>query len=272
MTRLKPADVVQIPRTLGEYERDLRRKTGCTLLQIAREAANTNRSVSRLFAKSRAAVIPITAGRGMIDGFSDAVAAILDHIGLPAIITQRADVVGFAEAYEAGADVLFAADDDKFVAINTHTMRVVDNATSTANAYVTALGRMANGLTGKTVLVVGVGNVGTAAISSLIRRRAKPLAVDIDGSRLKHLKSLFGEQVSVFTSSVEALRQTNLIINTAPVRNMIHADMIQEDTLIATPAIPLCLTEAALRKIGGNVLHDPLQLGVATMAVEACAG
>jgi methylornithine synthase len=62
-----------------------------------------------------------------------------------------------------------------------------------------------------------------------------------------------------------------LIANTAPVTNLIKADMIKENTLISAPAIPLGLTRAALRRAGRNLVHDPLQLGVATMGVEACA-
>lgn len=271
MTRLKPADVIDIPRTLGQYDKELRSKTGCNLLEIAADAAKAKRTVKTTVQKSKAAVVPITSGRGVIEGFSEAVAAILNHIGLQTTITDGADVVGITEAYEQGADILFVADDRKFVAINTHTRRVVDNATSTAKAYVAALSRMANGLAGKPVVVIGVGNVGDAAISNLILRKAKPLAVDVDTQKLKNLKRRLGTRVSVFHNSTDALRETNLIINTAPARNIINANMIHEDTLISTPAIPVCLTEAALRKAEKSLIHDPLQLGVATMALEACA-
>jgi pyrrolysine biosynthesis protein PylD len=267
---LRPRDVVDIPRTLEEYDKELRRKTGCNLLEIAEDAAQADSTVRRTLKKTDAAVVPITSGGGVIKGFSEAVAAILNHIGTNAMITRGADVVGIAEAYEQGADLLLFADDKKFVAINTHTGRVVDNAPATAKAYVAALGRMANGLTGKRVLVIGVGNVGTVAVSNLILRRAKPLAVDIDMQKLKDLKARFGRRVSIFHRTSDALRTTNLIVNTAPVRNLIKANMVGESTLISAPAIPIGLTQAVLRKIWHNVVHDSLQLGVATMAVEAC--
>ena len=270
MTRLTSADVVHIPRTLGQYDKELRSKTGCNLLEIAEDASNTKGTVRRILRRTEAAVVPISSGRGVIDGFSEAVAAILDHIGLQTLITEGADVVGITEAYEQGADLMLIADDRKFVAINMHTMRVVDNAAATAKAYVAALSRMANGLAGKTVLVIGVGHVGSAAISDLILRSAKPLALDVDIPKLNEVKTRFGHKISVFQSSTGALRETNLIINTAPAKNIIKADMLHENTLISAPAIPLGLTEAALRKVGKNLVHDPLQLGVATMAVEAC--
>ena len=271
MTRLKTSDIVGIARSLEQYDKELREKTGCNLLEIAEDAANTKKHMRTTLEKSAAAAVPITSGQGVIEGFSEAVAAILNHIGLRTIITREADEVGIAEAYEKGAKLIFIADDRKFVAINTHSMRVVDNAISTAKAYVAVLGRMTRGLTGKSVLVIGVGNIGTATISELLLRKAKPIAVDSDESKLKNLKTEFGRNVVVLHSFADALRKTNLIINTAPARNIINANMIRENTLISTPAIPLCLTDAAVRKVGKNLVHDPLQLGVATMAVEACA-
>jgi len=40
---------------------------------------------------------------------------------------------------------------------------------------------------------------------------------------------------------------------------------------VAAPGMPLGLTAAAAEKTGLRLLHDPLQIGVATMAVEALA-
>ena len=97
------------------------------------------------------------------------------------------------------------------------------------------------------------------------------MVVDIDAVKLRLLRETFGPKVSSCERLSEALSQTNLIINTAPARNIIAANMLRRDTLISAPAIPSGLTAAALRKVGQNVVHDPLQLGVATMAVEACS-
>jgi pyrrolysine biosynthesis protein PylD len=256
---------------LEKYDEELRKKTGRNLLEIAEDAAGTDAVIRGIMKKSEAAVVPITSGRGVIEGFSEAVAAILNHIGIKANLTQGVNVVGIAEAYERDVDLVFSADDSKFVAINMRTRHVVDNAASTAKAYVAALDRMAKGLHGRHVLVIGVGEVGSAAISNLILRRAKPIAVDIDKRKIKSLSRGFGRKVLVFDRLTEAIQQTNLIINTAPQRNLIKVDMIKENTLISAPAIPIGLTQAALRKVGGNLVHDPLQLGVAAMGVEACA-
>jgi len=269
LTRLKTTDVQRIPGTLEKYEEELVKRTGCTLLEIAEDAAQTNANIKAILNQTKAAVVPITSGGGVIEGFSQAVAAILNHVGIRTIKIKGVDIAGIAEAYEQGADLIFVADDRKFVAINTHTTHVVDNATSTAKAYVAALDKMAKGLKEKTVLVIGIGYVGSAAISNLILREAKPLAVDIDRLKLRTLSERLGRKVVVFSRLTEAIDHTDLIINAAPARNIIKADMITENTLISAPAIPLGLTRAALRKIGRNLIHDPLQLGVATMALEA---
>ncbi len=270
MTRLKPTDVQRIPGTLKEYDEELVKRTGCTLLEIAEDAARTKAHIKAILKQTRAAVVPITSGGGVIEGFSQAVEAILNHVGIRTIKIQGVDIAGIAEAYEQGADLMFLADDRKFVAINTHTTHVVDNATSTAKAYVEALDKMAKGLKEKTVLVIGVGYVGSAAIANLILRKAKPVAVDLDRLKLKALSERFGGKVVVSSRLADMVRHTNLIINAAPARNIIRADMIQENTLISAPAIPLGLSSGAVRKIGRNLIHDPLQLGVATMAAEAC--
>jgi pyrrolysine biosynthesis protein PylD len=272
LTRLKVADLQHIPRTMEKYDRELLRKTGCTLLEIAQDAAQTDANIKTILKKTKAAVVAITSGGGVIGGFSDAVAAILNHVGVRTMLTKGSDVVGLAEAYEQHADLIFAADDTKFVAVNVHTVRVVDNAISTAKAYVAALDKMAKGLKGKTVLVIGLGNVGSRAVANLISRKAKPLAVDNDRVKLRALSTKYRGNVVAFNTVAEAIRHTNLIINTAPARNILKADMMRENMLISAPAIPHGLTPAAVKRIGKhNLIHDPLQLGVATMAVEACA-
>jgi pyrrolysine biosynthesis protein PylD len=255
---------------MEKYDKELTQKTGCTLLEIAEDAVQTSVNVRTTLRKSLASVVPITSGGGMIEGFSEAIVAILNHIGVRARTTQEVDIGGIAEAYEKRDDLMFVADDRVFVAINLLTNRVVDNAAATAKAYVAALNRMANGLKGKSVLVIGIGHVGTAAVTNLIMRKAKPSAVDIDRFKLQTLNERFGRKVLVFRTLAEAMERTDLVINTAPGRNIIKANMIREHTLISAPAIPLGLTRAALRKVGQHIVHDSLELGVATMAVEAC--
>ncbi len=271
MTRLKTSDVQNISRALENYEDELIRKTGSTLLEIAEDAAQASRSVENVLKQTRAAVVPITSGGGIIEGFAQAVGAILNHIGVRATITHGADVTGIAEAYEEGNRLIFLADDRRFVAIDLYARRVVDNSAATALAYVAALEKMAKGLRAKPVLVIGIGNVGKPAIMDLIRRKAMPIAVDVDRIRIRELIEKYGSRVRAFDTVREAVRHANLIINTAPARNVLREDMIRDGMMISAPAIPVGLTQGALKKVKHHLVHDPLQLGVVTMAVAACA-
>jgi pyrrolysine biosynthesis protein PylD len=272
MTRLTTEDIKHIPNTMTEYDRTLERKTGCRLVEIAAEAAQFKGDVRKLLVNTSAAIVPVTAGRGIIEGFSEAVAAILGHIGINASVTESSDIAGMTEAFEGDADLVFAADDNEFVAMNLATKHISRNATATARAYVAALNHIAKGLAGKPVLVIGIGNVGSEAVTSLIALGAIPLVVDIDKRRVMRLSRKYRDHVRIFRTVAEALRHTSLIIDAAPARNVIRSDMITADTMISAPSVPLGLTRAALKRISErNLIHDPLQLGVAAMAVEACA-
>ena len=271
MTRLTTTDVQHIPRTIKKYDQELRKKTGRTLIEIARDAAQVKGNVARILSRTSAAVVPVTTGKGVIEGFSEAVAAILDHLGIKTFVTKGNDVVGVAEAIEKGGNLIFAADDNDFVAINLATRHVVHNGEATARAYVAALDCLAKGVKGKAVLVIGVGDVGSHAVADLIARRANPLVVDIDEGRLRIMKERYEDQVATFRTVAGAMRHTNLVIDAAPASNIIRSDMISANTLISAPAVPLGLTKGALKELNPqNLIHDPLQLGVAAMAVEAC--
>jgi pyrrolysine biosynthesis protein PylD len=47
---------------------------------------------------------------------------------------------------------------------------------------------------------------------------------------------------------------------------------VKGDTYISAPGMPTGLGAGALKKLSGRYLHDPLQIGVATMIVEAAGG
>lgn len=113
MTRLTSDDVCSIPYTIKDYDRSLKAKIGKSLRDLANYIADSQ-EMDQAIMKSKAAVVPITAGLGIIEGFTETVAAILKHIGMDAFVTQKTDVAGFAEAFSKNADLLFAGDDYVF--------------------------------------------------------------------------------------------------------------------------------------------------------------
>lgn len=272
MTRLKEEDVSLIGSTLRDYDASLVKKTGLTLKQIAIRAAGlAEKDVDGAMATTRVAVFPVTCGQGVIRGFTDAVGSILRHLGATVFQTEASDISGLAEAVERGADIVFAADDDRFIALGLSLKRVIDNAEATARGYVEALCCMAGGLEGRDVLVLGgAGRVGRHAVVALQEKRANVAAYDPDQKRL--VLNVTGCGIVVGDDLEEALQRHSLVFDASPAADAIRSEHIKAGNVIAAPGIPLGLTEDAYDLVKESLIHDPLQIGVATMLAEALAG
>ncbi|MDQ7093514.1 3-methylornithyl-N6-L-lysine dehydrogenase PylD [Desulfosporosinus sp. PR] len=270
MTRLKEDDIEQISATLSDYDQELLAKTGCRLRELA--AYSVGKDINRPDDEFlQTAVIPLTCGQGVIGGFAESVASIINHLGFGAWVTDLPDAGGVAEAVKNGADILFMADDQRFMAMNLHTRAVSENGAATGKGYAAGLERMNNGLKGNEVLVLGVGPVGTSAAFFLARYGAKVSIFDPDLRASRTLVkefAKFGYSLNIVGDLNLALRHHRLIVDACPAQNVIRQDHLREDTLIAAPGIPLGLEAAGLEQISSRLLHDPLQIGVAVMMFE----
>lgn len=270
MTRLKQDDVVEIATTLEGYNAELVRMTGCSLREIAAHAVDTR--VSEVEAQNtKVAVIPMTCGQGIIEGFVESVASIIRYLGFNAVITKNRDAGGVAEAVELGSEILFMADDDRFVAVNLRTGKVSDNGDATGRGYVAGLVQMCNGLEGKRVLVIGSGPVGTGAALALIRLGAEVSIFDIDFSASQRLSDELMKQGYAATIETDldiALGRHCILVDACPKEEFISLQYISENTIIAAPGIPLGVQAAGVAQLSNRLLHDPLQIGVATMIFD----
>jgi pyrrolysine biosynthesis protein PylD len=244
------------------------RKTGCSLKQIAIQTAGiSEKAFENALTLNVAAVVPITCGQGMIEGFAEAVRAILHHLGARTVQPEGADIAGIAQAVEKGATVIFCSDDERFVAIHLPLRRVVDNTEATAKGYVTALELMSGSLSGLQVLVIGgAGQLGWKAVTLLEIKGARVAAFDVNQGKLKELTK--GRKTEVKTNFEEALRQHSIFFDASPASNIIRPEHIQPETLIAAPGIPLGCTMEAYDLVKDRLIHDPLQIGVAAMLAE----
>lgn len=269
MTRLSDSLVEFIGMQLDDYDRELLEKTGFTLKQIACFAAGINESEFQNFATScKVAVIPITSGKGLIKGFSSAVRVIINHLGCGDVfITKKLDVAGLAEAVEGGAKIIFLADDNQFVAINLYRRKVVDNAEATGRGYVVALEGLKKGLDGESVLVIGGGRVGESAVCALQERGAKVAVFDIDQGKVINLKRKY--EIIPEENLDDALSRYSVLFDASPACGIVKPEHIRSDTVVAAPGIPPGLTTEAHLLIGSRIIHDPLQIGVATMYAMA---
>lgn len=268
MTRLKPGNIKNIPGHLETYDHELLQKTGHTLRGIACHALGIEEKVILPIMDSvLVGVVPIKSGQGLIEGFSDAVKHIVRHIGFNTFVTGAMDVAGIAEAVAKGAEVVMMADDYRFVALHVKHGRVVDNSEATGKGFAAGLDLMAGGLKGQKVLVIGCGPVGQSAASAAVNRGAEVAVFDINHQRSFQLAKELG--VTVEPSLETALRGHQLLVEAANGFDVIDDAVITPGTYIAAPGMPLGLTPAAAKKISHQLLHDPLQTGVAVMAVDA---
>jgi len=264
MTRLTSESLMHMAEELDEHNIELLRKTGCTLREIACQAADVPEADVRAASISTpVAVIPITSGEGVIGYFAQAVQSIVNHIGFTSFVTHEHDVAGLAEGIERGAKVVFLADDNCFVAIDLSRGLVVDNAEATARGYVTALKCLSGGLRNCKVLVIGAGLVGSSAVRSLKKLGAKVAMFDIDQAKTGVLVREYG--VIREENLPEALQRHRIVLDASPAAEIIQAEHIKPDTVIAACGIPLGLSSEAYSLVKDRLVHDPLQIGVATM-------
>ena len=123
MTRLTESDVRGLTAALEAFERDLSAVSGLTLRDVATRSVADDPICVPLFG-ARIAAVPISTGEGFIPGFCDCVAAILGHLGCEAWVTDEPDVRGIQAAADEGAQVLFLADDHRFIALDLHNGRL----------------------------------------------------------------------------------------------------------------------------------------------------
>jgi pyrrolysine biosynthesis protein PylD len=272
MTRLKAEDLKGIVDSLGRYDELLRRRTGRSLKEVACDAVGVEAAdCCSLIEPFTVGVVPICSGEGVLGGFVESVGAVVEHIGFRAFVTEATDVAGTAEAVKHGADILMMADDHSFVALNIKKGLMVDNGDATAKGFVAALDLMCGGLGGREVLVLGYGNVGCSAAAAALERGAKVALYDKQPEKYRDLEAETGSSLVVVPSLREALNHYRLIVDATNEGAVIEEAYITPGTYIAAPGVPLGLTEGAVERIGERLVHDPLQIGAAVMAVEAAA-
>ena len=269
MTRLVEHDVRDLTARLDQVERALAALTGCDFVALAARACGVGEGVARdALAHAAVAAVPITSGEGLIPGFTECVAAICARLGSRARVTAVADVAGFAEALAAGDDLIFAADDRRFLALHPAHRVVADDDPCTAHAYVAALDAAAGpgGCAGKPVLVIGLGPVGRAAAARLVTLGARVLVCETDFSRLAAITATLPVTA---VSLAAGLAGSRLVLDATPTPGLIDADWVGADGVVCSPGLPPGVTAAAARALGERLVHEPLALGVAAMAVEA---
>lgn len=262
MTRLTEEMIEDIPRTTKERSEGLQKIIGMNLKNLAFRAVGENPDKYDL-SQYLTASVPITAGLGVIGGFSLSVSAILEGMGFRSFVTSKTDIDGIYEALEKGADIIFTADDLRYIAYNVRTGTYADNAFATAAGYVEALDGVAKGLKDKDVLVIGAGLVGSEAMRILTEKGANVFVTDIQIDKAEKLALEFG--ASVISDVNKAISSKRYILNASPA--LISGNLILAGSVISSPGLPYSFDAEGEDK-SDTIIHDPLDIGTAVMAAQ----
>lgn len=274
MTRLKTTDICQISASLPQYNHYLFSLTGRSLLGIACHAWKFDENkIKALINTFSISVVPITAGMGMISGFSRTVCDILEFLGFPAVVTEQTDTAGIAQAFENNADSIMMADDDRFVGIDLDTRHLVDNIQATGNVFAAALDLMAGGICHQSVLVMGCGPVGAAAAQWLLESGAAVTLYDINPKAAQRLQEKLGSRfnsdaVGIIDQLSSSYFKHDHILEATPAADAIPDNLVSDHLRISAPGVPLGLSDTGCEQLKNRLVHDKLELGVAAMAVK----
>jgi pyrrolysine biosynthesis protein PylD len=257
MTRLVKQDIESIDRNLKHLEQQLRAATGCSLLEIGAFAMGQGLPLM----PQKVAVVPITTGLGIIDGFSETVKEILLHLGADAFVTQTTDIGGLQEAFDHDAAIVFMADDATFSAFHLRKRIYSDNGTATGRGFAAALYLAAEQKIDREVLVLGAGPVGQAAMAFLLEKNVPVALADCDNEKAEKCQTKYPD---IRLAADWAAAQYQYILEATPVADLIETRNVTNKTIISAPGVPLGVAPAAAEK-ADRTIHNLLELGVATM-------
>ena len=263
MSRLVEDDIRTIEEDIREYDKTFREQTGYTMCGIARMAAGMEKE-PRL---PVIGVVSVTSGLGVISGFAKAVCAILRHSGAEAFVCEGSDVDGIYEAIRRGAEIVFMADDIRYLAFGITAKGWGDNGDCTGKGFAEALYQAMEDKQ-ETVLVLGASNVGGPAARHLAAKGIRVDIFDTDPAVLAAVKT--DPEMITKLEAAPAPGDYRYILDATTSPDIIGAADVTGDTVISAPGIPRGITEEACRK--AKVIHNPLELGTLTMLYTCIRG
>lgn len=267
MTRLTTDLIKDMENTVSEWNEDLRNISGLDLCGISDMVGKQiEGETERLSQYYTVGVVPITSGLGTIDTFSQSVAAICMSMGFNAFVTDNSDVNGFFEARCKDADIIFMADDDRYLAVNLLNGKVGDNNIGTAYAFVALLNNMAKkhnneSLKNRNVAVLGYGIIGQLMATAI---------EEIGGASIIYDKNQDKKSIALadgfgWIDNSNELINYSYVVDGTNEGSWLKSDMLHPDVYMAAPGIPLSLEAESQKTLKGRYVHDLLEIGTAAM-------
>ncbi|MEG0157246.1 MAG: 3-methylornithyl-N6-L-lysine dehydrogenase PylD [Anaerovoracaceae bacterium] len=267
MTRLITEWIKEMDSTVALWNIEFKRITGMDLVELAAKGCGKSyQDLQRLSERLKVAVIPITSGEGIIGSFADSVAAIVAEMGFHTIVTGETDVAGLYEAEKEGADIVYFADDNRYLAMNLNQRALAENDRATATGYILALEGMLDKQQGETlrdkrVLQLGYGRVGKVMSELLVKKGAQVTVYDKHWERMEEAL----ENNLAIIQDPLAIKNFTLITDATSEGPWLNKELLNKEALIAAPGIPYSLDEETEALYPNSSVHDNLEIGTAVM-------
>lgn len=271
MTRLKTEWIDYMLDGMNEYNNNLKVRTGFDLSGLVMDTFGIDQNrYDRLREKLLVAAVPVTQGEGVIGSFSDSIAAIVRSMGFRTAVTEETDVDGIYSAILMDADVIYMADDTRYLAFSR------DNGSFGENNYATALGfimvmrammkKAGLDISTEKLLVIGNGTVGEEAVQILLNHGIDFDVYDKDPKAIENFKNL--ETGKYTLSSPEEIKNYKYILDFTNEGEWLKDEYITDDVIYASPGVPLSLDEKAAERLQNTAVYDNLEIGTAMMLGE----
>lgn len=262
MTRLTQTWMTQLIKMSEVEENKLKQVTGYSYSAIFKEIAGLNdKEIDALCQQVKIGIIPVTSGEGIIGNFSEAVKTSLEKIGFQVFITKHSDVEGLYEVHQRKGNVIFMADDARFIGWDIHGNKMVDNDEGTSRTYVTLLEKKAEGLQGEKVLLLGFGRIGKIVARLLRGKQSEPYIYDRNSLALKEAE----KQGYKTLENTIAFKGFKYIFDATSEGGWLDPSQLCSQPIIAAPGVPLSLTAEGMKQLENQIIHDKLSIGVVGM-------
>ena len=271
MTRLKTEWIDYMLDGMDEYNAELKAKTGFDLKELVMDTYGISEERFKKYAeKLLIAAVPVTQGEGIIGSFSESVAAIVRSMGFRTFVPDETDVDGIYNAVLMDADVIYMADDERYLAFSRDNGSFGENDYATALGYIMVLRQMMKraglDIAKEKVLVIGNGRVGEEAVQILLNHEVDFDMYDKDEKAVEAFRSL--ETGKYVLSSPEEIKNYRFILDYTNEGEWLKDEYLAEGVFYASPGVPLSLDEKAAGRLQNTAVYDNLEIGTAMMLGE----
>ncbi|MBR3260896.1 MAG: 3-methylornithyl-N6-L-lysine dehydrogenase PylD [Firmicutes bacterium] len=271
MTRLKTEWIDYMLDGMNDYNSSLKAKTGFDLAGLTMDTFGISKEkYDRLTGSLLVAAVPVTQGEGIISSFSESVAAIVRSMGFRTYVSEDTDVEGIYGSILMDADVVYMADDTRYLAFSR------DNGSFGENNYATALGfimvmrammkKAGLDISKEKILVIGNGLVGEEAVQILLNHGIDFDMYDKDPKAVEAFRDL--DTGKYVLSSPEEIKDYRFILDFTNEGGWLKDEMLGADVIYASPGVPLSLDEKAAERLQNTAVYDNLEIGTAMMLGE----